>query len=157
LYQPTNSVAVWLPDAEAPIALGAGRDHHRIVVLAELLHGEVTPHGDVAEESEALVRGELLVDADHALQLLVIGGDPRPNQTVGSGKTIEDVDADGHVRLVEGLRRIESRRSAPHDRHPERAFCCPELAHSLLPPEEAGLDITQPGRRHRLPPPPAAV
>src|SRR4051812_20772679 len=69
-------------DAELAVRRGAVGEDDRVVALTQLVHGEVLAHLDVAEEAELGPGRRLLVDADHRLDLGVVGSDAEANQAV---------------------------------------------------------------------------
>ena len=81
-------------DPERPVDGRAGRVDDRVVVLEQLLAGDVLAEGDVAEVAEARVRGGLLVDACHRLDLRVVGRDARAHQPPRRGQPLDHVDLD---------------------------------------------------------------
>ena len=64
-------------DPELAVGRGAVGVDHRVVALGELGDADVAADLDVAEEPEALAGRGLLVDADHLLDLRVVGRDAR--------------------------------------------------------------------------------
>ena len=105
-------------DTETAVGGRAVGVDHGVVALGELGGAHVTPDLDVAEETEALARRRLLVDADHRLDLRVVGRDARPHQPEGRRQAVEDVDLDGGALLPQQvLGRVEARRPGADDRH----------------------------------------
>ena len=77
--------------AEGAVERRAGRVDDRVVVGEQVLAGDVLAEVDVAEEAKARVRGGLLVDAGHRLDLRVIGGDARADEPPWRGQALEHV------------------------------------------------------------------
>ncbi len=78
-----DATQVLARNLQAAVALVAGRDHHLVVAAAQLVDREVAAHHHVAEEAELVAPRQLVVDADHRLDVLVIGRHATPDQSVG--------------------------------------------------------------------------
>jgi hypothetical protein len=87
-----------------------------VVVVGELGGAHVTAHLDVAEEAKALARGGLLVDADHRLDLGVIGRHAGSHEAEGCREAIEDVDLEVEVLGAQQvLGRVKAGRAGADD------------------------------------------
>jgi hypothetical protein len=75
-----DAVEVLACEAELVVALAAERVDDVVVARVEVFDGEVAPELDVAEEAEAVVGRDLVVDPRDALDLLVIGRDAAADQ-----------------------------------------------------------------------------
>ena len=129
LYQPTNSVAEWLPgrcsrgipmrrSVRAP-----DRVDDRVVVGRQVGVGEVAAHLHVAVEAELGVGGDLVVDPRHRLDLLVVGRDAAAHQPEGRRQAVVHVDLDLEVvLLLQVLGGVEARGARADHRHPQRGF-----------------------------------
>src|SRR5262245_66352858 len=106
-------------DAKRAVALGSDRVDHRMVVAEQFLPIKVTADEDVAKESYARLRGDLLVDPGNRLDFLMIRRDAAAYQSKGSGEPIDEVDFDSGVLLQQMFRGIEPRRPGADDRHPQ--------------------------------------
>ena len=79
-------------DAELAVGLAADREDDRVVEPLEVLDLDVVADLDVAEEAEALAGRGFFVDADHRLDLGMVGGDAAADQAEGGGEAVEEVD-----------------------------------------------------------------
>ncbi len=86
-------------DAEPAVGLAADREDDCVVEALEVFDLDVVTDLDVAEEAETLARRCLLVDADHRLDLRVVGRDAAADQPEWGGEAVEEVDL-GVCRLV---------------------------------------------------------
>ena len=75
----------------APLT-GADRVYDRVVPLVQFVGRDVTAHLDIADETNAVTRGDLVEDACHALLLRMIGRDPAAYQTPRRGQPVINVD-----------------------------------------------------------------
>ncbi len=103
-------------DAEPAVGLAADREDDRVVEPLEVLDLDVVADLDVAEEAEALARRRFLVDADHRLDLRMVGGDAAADQAEGGGEAVEEVDLGVRVRVLEDvLGGVEAGRAGADD------------------------------------------
>jgi hypothetical protein len=118
-------------DAELPVDAGAVGEDDRVVPVGQLAHADVAADVDVAEEAEARPSRGLLVDADHRLDLGVVGRDTGADQAIRGRQPVEDVDLRRRLLLAqEVLGGVEPRRAGADDRHPQRqALCADSLSH----------------------------
>jgi hypothetical protein len=115
---------VFAGDAELPVGLAAEGVDDGVVVALQVLHLYVLPDLDVAEEAEALARRGLLVDADHRLDLGMVGGDTPADQAEGRGEAIEEVDEGvGSLVLEDVLSGVEAGGTGADDRDAYRVLC----------------------------------
>ena len=165
LYQPTNSVAEWLPGrcsrgiAHAPVGPRADRVDDRVVVGRQVGVGQVAAHLDVAVEAELGVGGDLVVDPGDRLDLLVVGRDPAAHQAEGRRQPVVHVDLDLQVvLLLEMLGGVEARRARADDGHPQRGRpACRDSPASISPRSVSAVDGGRSGQprlsaRARQPP-----
>ena len=117
-------------DPELAVGRGAVGEDHRVVALGELVGGDVAADLDVAEEAEALAGRGLLVDADHRLDLRMVGRDAGAHQPERRRQAVEHVDLDRHVfALQQVLGGVEAGRARADDRDAERIIGCSHRAH----------------------------
>ena len=81
-------------DPEPAVGGGPVGGDDRVVALLELGDGDVAADLDVAEELKALASRGLLVDADHRLDLRVVGGDAGADEPERGRQAVEHVDLD---------------------------------------------------------------
>ncbi len=90
-------------NAELAVGLAADREDDRVVEPLQLLDLDVVADLDVAEEAEALAGRGFLVDADHRLDLRVVGGDAAADQPEGGRQAVEQVDLGVQVAVLEDV------------------------------------------------------
>ena len=135
-------------DPEAAIDRGPVGGDDRVVALLELGDGDVAADLDVAEELKALARRRLLIDADHRLDLRVVGGDAGADEAERGGEAVEHVDLDGDVLALEQvLGRVETGRPGADDRDPQRVVLASERDSSGARVE----GLNSPERSNRVP------
>ncbi len=79
-------------NAEVAVARRAGRQHHRVVQLAQLGNGHIAADGDIADEPHVVAQRGLLVAPRHRLDRLVVRRHPGADQPIGHRQQVEDVD-----------------------------------------------------------------
>ena len=85
---------------------------------------------DVAEEAEAVARRGLLVDADHRLDLRVVGRDAAADEAERGREAVEEVDLGVQVLALEDvLGRVEAGRAGADDGDAKRVLWGSDLAH----------------------------
>ena len=84
-------------DAERPPDLRADRIDDGVVAGDEVVARDVPPDLEVAVPAEPRMRGDLLVDAGHRLDLRVVGRDARAHEAPGRRQPLEHVDLDRAV------------------------------------------------------------
>ena len=89
-------------DAELAVGLAADREDDRVVKPFEVLDLDVVADLDVAEKAEALASRGFLIDADHRLDLRMVGGDATADEAEGGGEAVEEVDLSMDVLALEG-------------------------------------------------------
>ena len=115
-------------DPHPPICLCAGGEADLVKVLAEVGQADVLSHLHIAVEPERLFLGDAVEHPRDILDLLVIRGDTKTHEAERSRETIEHVDLDMNVGLLEkGIGGIEPSRPRPDDSHPERVVRCPQF------------------------------
>ncbi len=102
---------------EVGVANRPGREDHGVVVLLQVVEGDVATVEDIAKQADASTVEHLAQSRDDALDARVVGGDAITNQPVGCGQLLEQVDGD--IELLLGLeqdvRGIDSRGSCTND------------------------------------------
>src|SRR5262245_43312059 len=117
-------------DAELAVGLAADREDDRVVEPLELLDLDVVADLDVAEEAEAVAGCGFLVDADHRLDLRVVGGDATADQPKGGREAVEQVDLGVQVAVLEDvLGGIEARGAGADDGYSQGGLFGSDLAH----------------------------
>ena len=115
-------------DAHPPIRLGAGGEADLVKVLAEVSQADVVSHLHIAEEPECLFLGDAVEHPRDVLDLLVIRGDAETYEAERSRETIEHVDLDVNIALLEKVvGGIKPGRPRPDDGHPEWVVRCPQF------------------------------
>src|SRR5581483_5357477 len=85
--------------------------------------GDVLADLDAAEEAKALAGSRLLVDADHRLDLRVVGRDARADEAERRRKLVEEVDGDVDVvAFQQMLGRVEAGGPGTNDGHAQRVL-----------------------------------
>ena len=103
-----GEVFAW--DPEPVVALAADGPDHRVVVAFELFDREVAADTHVAEEPEARVLRDLVVDLADRLDLLVVWRDAAAHEAERRGQSLEHVDAHFEPRrLQQALDGVERR------------------------------------------------
>ncbi len=103
-------------DAELAVGRRPVGEDDRVVALAQLVDGDVPADLDVAEEAELGSGGGLLVDADHRLDLRVVGSHAEADQPVRRRQPVEHVDLGVRSLVLEHvLGRVEAGRARPDD------------------------------------------
>ena len=87
-------------DAHAPVRARADGVDDRVVVGRQVRVGQVAAHLDVAVEAELGVAGDLVVDARHRLDLLVVGRHAAAHEAERRGQAVVHVDLDHQVLLL---------------------------------------------------------
>ena len=114
----------------APGAVAADGVDDGVMAGGQLRGGDVSAELDRAEEAQARVLGDALIDRDDGFDLLVVRGHPAAHQAVGRGQAVEEVDADFKAGgLEQGLGGIEARGSGSDDGDDERALGGSEVVH----------------------------
>ena len=117
-------------DAEAAVAHRAGRVDHRVVGRQQVGPGHVLAEVHAAEKPDVGAFEHLAQVLRDRLDRLVVGGDPVPDQPVGSGQPVEDVHPhpDRALRagqrgrvLDQGLRGVQPGRPGADDRDLEHS------------------------------------
>ena len=104
-------------DPHAPVGAGAHRVDDAVVVGQHLVAHDVAPHLDVAEEAELGVRGDLVEDPRHRLDLLVVGRHAAAHEAEGRRQAVVDVDLHRQVLGVqEALGGVEAGGARADDR-----------------------------------------
>ena len=112
-------------DAELAVGRRPVGEDDGVVALAQLVHGDVLADLDVAEEAELGPGGGLLVDADHRLDLRMVGRDAEAHQAIGRGQPVEHVDLGVRALVLEHvLGRVEAGRAGPDDGDAQRLVLC---------------------------------
>ncbi len=88
-------------DVEIGVADGTGREDHRVVVVLEVVEGDVLAEAHVAEEPDVAAVEHFAQRRDDALDARVVGGDAVADQPVRCRELLEEVDRD--VELALGL------------------------------------------------------
>jgi hypothetical protein len=131
-------------DPEAALGLRADRVEHRVVALEQLVARHVLAEVDVPEEPEAGAGGDLLVLVAHRLDLRVVGGDARADQTPRRGEPVEHVHAHlGLGRVEQGPCCVEARGARTDDGHGVSPHGC-MVAHDGLACDPHGLQRATP-------------
>jgi hypothetical protein len=108
-------------DAHAPVGLGTDGVDDLMVEPLQLPVVEIDPVGDVPEEADPWVGQDLVEDAGHRLDGLVIGRDAVAHQPERGGEAVEDIDGQGDIRVPEqALGGIESGWAGADDGDPQR-------------------------------------
>ena len=108
-------------DPEPAVGCGAVGVDDGVVTVGELGHGDLAADLDVAEEAKALAGRGPLIDADHRLDLRMVGGDAGADEAERRRQAVEHVDLDGgRLGLQQVLGRIEPRRAGADDRGAQR-------------------------------------
>ena len=81
---------------------GADRVDDDVVTLEQLGAGDVLAERDAAEEAEVLVRGGLLIDARHVLDLRVVRGDAEADEAERRRQLVDQVDVKSCVQQLAG-------------------------------------------------------
>ena len=92
---------VFAGDAHAAIALGANGVDDRVVVGADVVVAEVGAEVNVAEEAEGGHGGDLVVDARHRLDLLVVGGHAVAHEAEGRGLAVVHIHRHRHGAVLQ--------------------------------------------------------
>ena len=88
-------------DVEGGVPDRAGREDHGVVVLLEVVEGDVAAEEHVAEEADVAAVEHVAQGGDDALDARVVGRDAVAHEPVGGGQLLEQVDRD--VELLLGL------------------------------------------------------
>ncbi len=120
-------VQVLSRNAHAAIGLGAGAVHDLVIVGPEVGERHVLAEFNAAVEAEAGIRRDLVKDVGDELDLLVVGRDTQPDQTVRRREPVEQIDLDVHPRLPEQVvGGVETGRPGADDRDTQRPFRRPD-------------------------------
>ncbi len=118
-------------DAEVGVAHGAGREDHRVVVVLEVVQGDVLAEVHVAEDADVAAVEHLAQGGDDALDARVVRRDAVADQAVGRGQVLEQVDRDVELtrELEQDVGRVDAGRSGSDDREAqlgqrEGVLCC---------------------------------
>src|SRR5215217_6052084 len=116
-------------DAHAPVGLGADGIDELMVEPLQLPVVEIDTVGDVPEEADPWVGQDLVEDAGHRLDGLVIGRDAVADQPERGGEAVEDIDGQGDVGSPEkALGGIEPGWAGADDGDPQRPLGRCELS-----------------------------
>ena len=150
------------------IAIGTGRDHDRVVVVAQVVDAHVSAHLNVAEQPNVTALQDLVERDNDLLDARVIRRDAVAHQPIGGRKPLEEIDVDLEPRLRQDVGGVDAGGTSADDGDVER--CQPsspsvtarECAHlgtkssaptprATLPetphtPQGATGDATRPGR-----------
>ena len=108
--------------------LSAGGKADLMKVLAEVGQADVLSHLHIAEEPKRLFLGDAVEHPRDVLDLLVIRGDTKTHQAERSRETIEHVDLDVNVALLEKVvGGIKPSRPRSDDSHPEWVVRSPQF------------------------------
>ena len=109
-------------DPELAVGRGAEGVDDRVVALARAPRRSMSLADlDVAEEAEALAGGGLLVDADHRLDLRVVGRDAAADEAERRREAVEEVDLGVRALVLEEvLGGVEAGRAGADDRDAQR-------------------------------------
>ena len=110
-----DATQVFAVDAHRPVRLVATGVDDAVIVAHEVVDAEVAPEHHVAEEAEALVGRGLVVDADHVLDLLVVGCDSATHESKRRRQPIEQVGRADDLVLEESTDRIKAARAGSDD------------------------------------------
>ncbi len=81
-------------DVEVTVADSAGGEHHGVVVVAQLVDGDVAADGDVAQEAQAWLVQHVVQGLHDSLDAWVVRCDTVTDESEGGGHLLEEVDVD---------------------------------------------------------------
>ena len=102
-------------NAEVSIGVRAVGIDDGVIVVVQFSWGEVLSDLDMAEESEAGLRGNALKDAGYRLDLRMVGRHAAAYQTERRGQPIEHVDANSCRGLLQRFCSVEAGGSGAND------------------------------------------
>jgi hypothetical protein len=118
-------------DPHAPVGLRPGGVDDLVIVLPEVIDGQILAQLDVAEEAKARVGGDLVERRRHRLDLLMIGGDTRADQPVGRRQPVVEVHGRDETLLPEQVvGGVVTRRTRADDGHAQRVALGSRPGHS---------------------------
>ncbi len=148
------------------VGMRSAGEHDGVITILELLHADVAPDRDIAEESKPRRFGNSLVDGNGLLELRVVWGNAAAHQAEGRGQSLEHVDHDRRLRPYECLGGVEAGRPATNDRRSQRVPFCAKISHNanvsrfgchqtqtvngLSPPSKSQFRLPRFGTRKRL-------
>ena len=130
-------------DRQGRVPVGARGDDDRVVVVAQILNGDVAADLDIAQQADIPALEDLVQGDDDLLDARVVGGDPVADQPVGRGEALEQVDAHLEPRLRQDVGRVDSSGAGADDGnvewgHPSSSFCVPRAQRPGEPRPGAG-------------------
>ena len=94
-------------NAEPAVVGRAGGEDHRIVEAAQLVDRHVPADQDMAHEADIVAQRYLFVAPGDCLDRLVVRCDSGPDQAVGDGKPVDDINGDAvAIVLLERFRAV---------------------------------------------------
>lgn len=125
LRAPVNPGEIGTLDRERPVVRRACRQHDRVVKRLQFGDRDIAADRDVAYEPDMVGKRGLFIASRDGLDRLMIGRDPRPDQSVGHRQAVEHIDP--HIAapfLLRRLGRVISRRAGADNRDmPHRLSC----------------------------------
>ena len=108
-------------NVEARVSDGSSGEDHRVVVVLEVVEGDVLTEADVAEQPDVAPVEHLAQSGDDALDARVVGRDAVADEAIGRRKLLEQVDR--HVELAlrfeQDVGGVDARRACTDDGQPE--------------------------------------
>ena len=80
--------------------IGPGREDDGVVVLLQVVEGDVDAEAHVAEDPDVAAVEHVAQRRDDALDARVVGGDAVADEAVGRGQLLEQVDRDVELALA---------------------------------------------------------
>ena len=108
-------------DLERGVADRAGREDDGVVVLLEVLEGEVLAEAHVAEDADVPAVEHVAQRRDDALDARVVGSYPVADEAVRRGQVVEQVDRDVELALglQQDVRRVNAGGARADDGQPQ--------------------------------------
>ena len=110
-------------DVEVGVADRASGEDDRVVVVLEVVEGDVLAEADVAEDADVAAVEHFAEGRDDALDARVVGGHAVADEAVRRGKLLEQVDRDVELalRLEDDVGGVDACRAGTDDREAELA------------------------------------
>ena len=107
-------------DVERVVAIRTGCDNDRIVVVAQVVDGDVAADLDVAEQADVAALEDLVEGDDDLLDARMVGGHTVAHEAVRRGKPLKQVDIHLESRLRQNVRRVDASGTGADDGNVER-------------------------------------
>jgi hypothetical protein len=101
-----------------------------MVAILQLLHADVTPDRDIAQELKLRRLGYPLIYPYGFFEFRVVRRDTTAHEPERRGKTFEHVDKNERFRSDQRLGGVKAAWPTANNRYPHRIFLCAEVTHA---------------------------